>query len=267
MKLRYILLLLMLVGVLMSCGGEPNTLFDEASPENSVMEIYVTEKDSTEWYILSNLALEKEILEALKNTTATPVQGSTKDVKYPVYSFSIGSGDGWGLNMTWSNGYLWNRDGLVYKFDFNFPKLLAQYPFDKKERRSDSRFMLNERYLVLDEDGWNASLLERVDEPVPPAGITLDAVYDGEKIEAVFHNSGRSEWSFGTYYALHVKLGDGWYSVPVMPDKNWGFPDIGYTVQPGKNWEETYNLEMYGELPAGHYRLYAFGLTWEFDVL
>jgi hypothetical protein len=34
----------------------------------------------------------------------------------------------------------------------------------------------------------------------------------------------------------------------------------------GETWDETYHMEMYGDLPAGQYRFYAFGVTDEFTI-
>lgn len=267
MKFGKFLLTLGLAGMLVSCGtGEPNTLFDAASPESSVMIVYVSDADKTTSYWLVNDPLEEEILGKLKNTTAVPADVTTEDVTFPVYGFEIGTTDGWGLNMSWSNGYLYNRDGAVYAFDFDFEKLLKDYGFEKQDVWED-RYIACERYLVLDENGWNAGLMEPVEEDaLSPEGITMEATREGEKIHAVFRNNGTEEWTFGTYYSLQVRLGEEWYHVPVSPEENWAFNDIGYIVMPGGDWEETYSLAMYGDLPAGHYRMLAYGLTWEFDV-
>ncbi len=266
MKFGKLLLTLGLAGMLVSCGaGEPNTLFDTASPESSVMIVYVSDEDTTTEYWLVNDPLEHEILGKMKNTTATPADVTTEDVTFPVYGFEIGTTDG--LNMSWSNGYLYNRDGAVYEFDFDFEKLLKDYGFEKKQTVRVNRHILCERYLVLDENGWNADLMESVDEdPLAPEGITLEATRENEKIHAVFRNNGTEDWMFGMHCSLHVQLGDVWYYVPVSPENNWGTPDIGYELPSGGEWEETYNLTMYGDLPAGHYRMFAYGLTWEFNV-
>jgi len=43
--------------------------------------------------------------------------------------------------------------------------------------------------------------------------------------------------------------------------------DIGYYIQNGETQEKTYNLLMYGELPEGLYRLVAYELSVEFEIL
>ena len=168
--------------------------------------------------------------------------------------------------MAWSNGYLYNRDGEVYEFDFDFDDLLKDYDFEEKWSRSDGMALPCMRYLVQDENGWNADLMNPAAEPEAPDGITVEIDYTGETIEAAFRNDGTEPWGFGTYWSLQVNLDGVWYEVPTSPVSNWGFPDIGYELAAGGTWEETYHMEMYGDLPAGQYRFYAFGVTDEFTV-
>jgi len=252
--------------LLTSCGGGANTLFDTASPESSLMALYVYDGAEMVCYYLSDNPAEHEIIEKLKNTSAKPADVTTDDVKFPAYGFDIGSTDGWGLNMTWSNGYLYNRDGKVYEFDFDFDDLLTDYAFEEEWSRPDGMALPCMRYLVQDENGWNAALMNPAAEPEAPDGITVEIDYTGENIEATFRNDGTEPWGFGTYWSLQVNLDGVWYEVPASPVSNWGFPDIGYELAAGGTWDETYHTEMYGDLPAGQYRFYAFGVTDEFTV-
>ena len=252
--------------LLTACGGGANTLFDTASPESSLMVLYVYDGAEMVCYYLSDNAAEHEIIEKLKSTSAKPADVTTDDVKFPAYGFDIGSTDGWGLYMTWSNGYLYNRDGEVYEFDFDFDDLLTDYAFTEEWSRPDGRALPCMWYLVQDENGWNADLMNPAAEPEAPDRITVEIDYTGETIEATFRNDGTEPWGFGTYWSLQVNLGGVWYEVPTSPVSNWGFPDIGYELAAGGTWDETYHMEMYGDLPAGQYRFYAFGVTDEFTV-
>ncbi len=253
--------------LLTACGaGEPNPLFDTASPETSVMSLYVYDGTETVCYHFSDNTAEWEIINELKTTSAKPADVTTDDVKFPAYGFEIGSTDGWGLNMAWSNGYLYNRDGEVYEFGFDFEKLLTDYAFTEEWSYPDGLALPCMRYLVQDENGWNAELMNPAEEPVVPDGITVEIDYTGETIEAVFRNDGTEAWGFGTYWSLQVNLDGVWYDVPPSPVSNWGFPDIGYELAPGGTWDETYHMTMYDDLPAGQYRFNAFGVTDEFTV-
>ena len=267
MKFTKLTTVLLSAFLLTACGtGEPNTLFDTASPETSVMSLYVCEGAGTVRYRISDNPAEWEIINELKATSAKPAEVTTEDVEFPAYGFEIGSTDGWGLNMAWSNGYLYNRDGEVYEFDFDFGKLLEEYAFEEKDKWNSVLALPCKRYLVQDENGWNADLMNPAAEPEAPDGISVDIDYTGETIAATFRNDGTEEWNFGTYWSLQVNLDGVWYDVPTSPVSNWGFPDIGYGLAPGGTWDETYHMEMYGDLPAGQYRFYAFGVTDEFAI-
>lgn len=254
--------------LLTSCGtSEPNHLFETASPETSMMSIYVYDGTSTTCYRISDNPAEEEMLAKLANTSAVPAEVTTKDVELPVYGFEIGTTDGWGLNMAWSNGYLYNRDGAVYEFDFDFGGLLEDYSFEKADEWDSVLVLPCARYLAEDADGWNAELMSPVmKETAVQEGITLEIDYDGEKIDAVFWNYGTEDWSFGTSYSVQVNLDGIWYYVPTDPVTNWAFNSIGYVLEAGGDWEETYSLNMYGDLPAGLYRFVAYGLTAEFTI-
>ena len=266
MKFTKLTTVLLSAFLLTACGREPNTLFDTASPETSLMAFYVYDGSEMTCYWLSDDSLEWEIISKMKNTSAVPAEVTTDDVEFPAYGFELGSTDGWGLYMTWSNGYLYNRDGEVYEFDFDFDDLLNDYPFEEKWSRSDGMALPCMRYLVQDENGWNADLMNPAAEPEAPDGISVDIDYTGETIAATFRNDGTEEWNFGTYWSLQVNLDGVWYEVPASPVSNWAFPDIGYVLGAGETWDETYHMEMYGDLPAGQYRFYAFGVTDEFTI-
>jgi hypothetical protein len=66
--------------------------------------------------------------------------------------------------------------------------------------------------------------------------------------------------------SLISKLFDGvWYEIPPIPG-HWGFNDNGIIIQNGEVQEKTYDLTMYGSLPAGTYRFVAFGLSIESSI-
>lgn len=261
-----------LVSAVMSClllasCSDSNTLFESASPESSVMEIYVYDGERITDYYISDNPIETEILDRLGEVSAKETTVTTADVTTPIYGFSMGTGDGDGLMMAWSNGNLYNRDGSVYKFDFDFAAVLDEYDFSEMWSGEGILSMPCARNLVLDENGWNRTYLSVAEEKVAPDGIELEISYDGDgQIHAVYRNNGTEEWDFGEYYSLQAKLDGEWYTIPTTSEMNWGFIDIGYMLEPGGKWEQTYSLEMYGELPAGQYRIAAYGLTAEFTV-
>lgn len=254
--------------LLTSCAGSTNTLFETASPESSVMEIYVYDGERVIDYYISDDPAEREILSRLTEVSAKETRAvTTADVTLPIYGFGMGTGDGEGLLMAWSDGKLYDRDGSVYEFDFDFESVLSEYDFSELWSGDGILSVPCAKYLVLDENGWNKTYLSVAEDKESPGGIELEITYDGEgQIHAVYRNNGTEEWDFGAYYSLQANLDGEWYTVPSSPEQNFGFVDIGYMLESGGEWETTYSLEMYGELPAGLYRIVAYGLTAEFTI-
>ena len=57
---------------------------------------------------------------------------------------------------------------------------------------------------------------------------------------------------------LQVKLGDAWYFVPQVPGPSRSFVLIGTSasfLEPGQTAEQNYGFGLWGELPAGTYRM------------
>lgn len=274
MKKIRILLLLAALLLLTACATEPNTLFATAEPEGAVTVLYVCDGEKTIEYWLLNDPLEHEIIDKLTNTTAKPVADDEIDaceVTFPIYSMDIGTTDHGSLQMSWSNGYLYNRDGEVYRFKFDFAGLLKRYPFEEK-RQFDRKFILCERHLALGSDGWKPELMCPVPAAETPVGVTLDAAWDpeatnpGGALEVTFRNESDEQWIFGQRFHLGVCLDDVWYYVPSMPYGTWFFEDIAYLIEPGGTMTRRYDLTMYGDLPPGSYRFEAYGLIYPFTV-
>ncbi len=275
--LPFILILALLLS-LCACGSAGNTLFDDASPDTSVMSFYVFD-GSGGWHDwISDADTEREILAELAKVKATPVENFSSDkVSYPMYAVTIGSTDGRGLRMLWTNGYLITRYGEVYKFDYDFGKTMDSLDWGNEwtqppapgSRNGISHVsgMPNARYLALENGQWNSRYLKPADSPSPPANVTMELVeWTDEHVSVTISGSRADEWSYGRNFSLEVLLDGTWYVVPQTPEENWGFTSEAILLQPGKENRENYSLDMYGPLPAGHYRLVMYGLSVEQDI-
>ncbi len=269
MKIRLILAMLTLAALLVACGESgTNELFAQASPETSMMTLYLCDGEKTTVYRLSNLDSKREILAELANRTATPTEATPKDVSFPTYSLEIGSKDGFGLAMTFSNGLLFNKDGSVYEFDFEWKKILTSYGFDADGSYDGRAVGLVERPMVLGADGWEPSLMRKAAEPEPQyqTDLHLEATLDGDRIDAVYRNIGSSDSTIGKSFSIHVELDGEWYVVPPLPDRPMLFESIAIEIQAGNEFEISYSLAPYGELPSGKYRLWANRLGCMFEI-
>jgi hypothetical protein len=86
--------------------------------------------------------------------------------------------------------------------------------------------------------------------------------WDKDTVKVNIENNSGRDWMYGEHYGVQLLLDGVWYDVPPMPG-HWGFTDIGLIVRAGERHNMTYHLTMYGELPAGTYRLAAYGLSVE----
>ena len=265
--LAIISLCALLVGMA-SCGSTvSNGLMAGASPSTSALELnrYDGEKGYRSYIYDSKTTnnILKE-LDAVKADVAP--DWSLEDITLPVYGFWICATDGSGIFAAWSNGYWIAGDGTAYRFDFDFEQLEQAYQWEDGREFSDFSGFPCARYLTQDENGWHSMLLAPAEEPAPPGGITMAlGSWGKDEVSVTITNNSGAEWMYGEHYSLHVLLDGAWYTIPAIPG-HWAFNDIGLIVQDGEEQEKTYGLKMYGELPAGTYRLAGYGLSVEGEV-
>ena len=293
-----IALILLFTIVLTSCGGNvSNGLLDEASPETSALQFFYFDGET----VTSSFLFEQELVEeVLAKLDAVPVtlapNWSLEDITLPLYGFWIGGVSGWGVYATWSNGYWITNEGNAYTFDFDFDTL-QNYPWEGTRTFYSFAVFPNARILTQDDGMWSSLLLTPVgakdesmgngsedaltpppggDENDPPTeiepmvfwdvtGITMTLVdWNSEQVTVTIANENDEEWMYGEHFSLHVLLDGRWYDVPPLPD--WAVADIGLIVPAGGEVEHIYHLAMFGDLPAGTYRIAAYGLYVEFDL-
>lgn len=273
-----LLLTLALLLSLSGCGGDGNTLFANATPSTSVMTFSVFDGSEgfSDW--ISDNDVKREILAELSAVNAKAVDDWSPDkAVYPMYGVAIGTGDGMGLSMLWTNGYLITRTGEVYKFDYDFAAVMDSLDWGNEwtqepqtgSRRNISHVsgMPNDRYLALHDGRWNPEYLCPAGELTPPESISMSLNgWTAEKVSVTISSDSAEEWCYGEYFHLEVLLDGVWYYVPETPDQNWGFTSIGIILQPYDENEESYSLGRYGELPAGTYRLVVEGLSVESEI-
>ena len=246
---------------------QSNGLMDGASPGTSAMAFYCYDGENVYNSYIYDSKTTRSILDKLDAVKAKEAPGwSLDDIILPVYGFWMGTTDGLGLFAAWSNNYWIAQDGAVYSFDFDFGKLREEYPWTDESMFASFTLFPNARLLVQDENGWNSMLLTPAEEPVAPDGVAmaLDS-WDENAVTVNITNNNDAEWMYGEHYTLQTFLDGAWYEIPPVPG-HWGFNDVGLIVQGGETQEKTYDLTMYGSLPAGTYRLVAYGLSVENSI-
>lgn len=257
-----VILFTMMITGMTSCGksSSKNGLMEGASPGTSALALYHSDGTSVSCsYIYDSETIESVLGELDAVEAPFAPDWSLAEITYPIYGFWITATDGSGIFVAWSNGYWISQDGTAYRFHFDFADLVKEYRWsDKQEVLSFSDFPCA-RFLTQDESGWENMLLTPAAELDPPDGIamTLEA-WEKDTVKVAIANDRDTDWMYGEYYSLQVSLDGVWYEVPPMPG-HWGFHDIGLAIQAGEKREQIYHLGMYGELPAGTYRIVADG--------
>ena len=245
----------------------PNSLMAGASPSTSALTFYSHDGEKMYCSYIYDSKTTQGILDELAAVKAAEAKNwSLEDITFPIYGLSICAMDGFEIFAAWSNGYWISKDGTAYSFDFDFKKLEQDSPWMDKTDFSSFSFFPCARILVKDENGWNNRLLTAAADLETPDGVTMTLEsWDDETVSVNIVNNSGTEWMYGEHYYLQVSLDGVWYEIPATPG-NWGFNDIGLIVQDGEEQNKTYNLTMYGELPAGTYRLVAYGLSVETTI-
>lgn len=242
-----------------------NSLWDAASPGTSMISFSCF--DGKSGYTAYEHEEREQLLAELKATPAKRPDAIPYDrIKYPVYGNWIGTKDGRGLQMIWTNGILITRDGEAYEFDFDWEKLTAREWTQKREL--SGLVEIPGAYYLMNQNGqWNFSLMTAAEPEKAPADIEMIIKnHSRESVEVSLKNAGKEVWTYGADYSLKVLNGESWYAVPTIPTENWGFVSIGYELAPQQSADRTYSLAMFGELPAGNYKLNVNGCEAEFEL-
>ena len=257
--------------LLVSCGepvelGEPVHLFGHITDNEIIYGLSYRVCDGEQaisYRIPHEIAEEayREIFEKLYAVEAYPVTGAVRpEVEFPLYSVFVYDEEDYAQNVafTWSDGYLHDREGKVYAFDFDFASLIDEYGMTYREKYDvlDGVSAVAMYWIAQDADGWKSEWLNPVaDRMISEEIILTDAVFSDGILSFSLTNSGeRTMRTGGTDYSLHVKLDGIWYGVPTLPGTvTWDYiPEI----PAGETYEQKFPLrDHYGDLPAGTYRV------------
>lgn len=259
-KLTLILLLTITAAFFTGCGG--NTLFKGLSLKNTSLLLYKA-GDASSFdinYMYQGDDYKNKFLSALSSVTAAPAENwDFSDITFPLYGFYLNDSENREKYFAWSNGYLITQDGKMYKFAFDFEKVLNEYPFTEKNSFTTMSFFPCARQLMLKDGGWNYALMTKA-EPVHQYDVGLEFIGMEEgKVTCRFTNHMEDLYVFGEYYLLQVQGEDQtWYTVPAA--ETLSYHDLAYELSPGQSYDMTYYLAPYGDLPAGRYRILGGGL-------
>ena len=264
-----ILSLLILAAVL--CGirnGRRNdkggNILAGASPDTSALQMYYFDGETVVVRTLYDSDTEKEVI---KKINGIPLQAAEEDalsqMEPPFYGFWISGQDGFDISVAASGGVWLKNDGAVYYGDTDLSGLWEQMEGKDEDTWNALNFPNAGRL-----SAYHTIFLLKADEQTAevPEGLTLtvEDIGTSEITVRITNNSGE-EFSYGEYFSIQKQIDGQWYTVPVRAD-NVGFQDIAHILPNGESASETYNLDIYGTLEPGTYRLGVETLSADFLV-
>lgn len=104
----------------------------------------------------------------------------------------------------------------------------------------------------LEEAGDGAADQEETVSSSQEMTLSVEQVEDGIASVCI-HNGSGAEQTFSTYYSLEQEQKGQWY--PLTPVETLGFEDVAYRLEAGEQVTVTCDLNVFGLLAPGHYRL------------
>lgn len=235
-----------------------------ASPDTSALQMYYFDGETVVVRTLYDSDTEKEVI---KKINGIPLQAAEEDalsqMEPPFYGFWISGQDGFDISVAASGGVWLKNDGAVYYGDTDLSVLWEQMEGKDEDTWNVLSFPNAGRL-----SAYHTIFLLKADEQTAevPEGLTLtvEDIGTSEITVRITNNSGE-EFSYGEYFSLQKQIDGQWYTVPVRAD-NVGFQDIAHILPNGESASETYNLDIYGTLEPGTYRLVVETLSADFLV-
>ena len=174
-----------------------------------------------------------------------------------MYGIRIGRKDGTFAGITWIDGYVFMENGDVYKADIDF-KSIKKYTWQDRYRYESSLTSFPNMYYIAKNNGkWDKKFLDKSGK-LKSCGIIINSCrLNGSKLEVKLKNTTKNELCYGEGFTLQARIGGKWYNIPAQ--REMAFNDIAHILKAGGITEMTYDLSAYGQLPAGEYRIVAYG--------
>ena len=235
-----------------------------ASTDTSAFQMYYFDGETVVVRTLYDSGTEKEVI---KKINVIPLLAAEEDalsqMEPPFYGFWISGQDGFDISVAASGGVWLKNDGAVYYGDTDLSVLWEQMEGKDEDTWNVLNFPNAGRL-----SAYHTIFLLKADEQTAesPEGLTMTVEDIGTSgITVRIANNSGEEFSYGEYFSLQKQIDGQWYTIPVRAD-NVGFQDIAHILPDGESASETYNLDLYGTLEPGIYRLVVETLFAEFLV-
>ena len=235
-----------------------------ASPDTSAFQLYYYDGETVMVRTLYDSSTEKEVIKRINDI---PLQAAEEQalsqMETPFFGIWISSGEGYDISVTASGGVWLRNDGAVYYGDTDLSVLWEQMEGKDEDIWNVLNFPNAGRL-----SAYHTIFLLKADEQTAesPEGLTMTVEDIGtSEITVLIANNSGEEFTYGEYFSLQKQIDGQWYAMPVRA-YNIGFQDIAHILPDGESASETYNLDIYGTLEPGIYRLVVETLLAEFLV-
>ena len=262
----FIILFLAVEGVLFAVflykNDKGGNILVGASPDTSAFQLYYYDGETVMVRTLYDSSTEKEVIKRINDI---PLQAAEEQalsqMETPFFGIWISSGEGYDISVTASGGVWLRNDGAVYYGDTDLSFLWREMEGSDEDTWNVLNFP-NAGHLSV----YHSCFLLKADE-LPAEGtegvsMNIEDIGTSEITVLIANNSGE-EFTYGEYFSLQKQIDGQWYTMPVRAD-NVGFQDIAHILPDGESASETYNLDIYGTLEPGMYRLVVETLSAEF---
>ena len=248
-----------------SSNGKGGNILAGASPDTSALQMYYFDGESVAVRRVYDSGQEKELI---KKINAIPLQeaeeSALSQMDFPFYGFWFSDKDGYDIDVTASGGIWLKNDGAVCYGDTELSLLWEQMEGNDEDDTLNVLDFPNAGHLY----SYHRFFLMKVDEQSAEnqEGLTMTVEDIGtSEITVRITNDSGEEFSYGENFSLQKQIDGQWYMIPVRAD-NIGFQDIAHILPNGESVSETYDLDIYGTLEPGIYRLVVETLGAEFLV-
>ena len=246
-------------------NGKGGNILAGASPDTSAFQMYYFDGETVAVRTLYDRGKEKKLI---KKINAIPLleaeESALSQMDIPFYGFWSSNKDGHDISVAASGGVWLKNHGTVYDGNTELSLLWEQMEGNDEDDTLNVLDFPNAGRL----SAYHSIFLLKADEQTEegPEGLTMTVEDIGtSEITVRITNKSGEDFSYGEYFSLQKQIDGQWYTIPVRAD-NVGFQDIANILPDGESASETYNLDIYGTLEPGVYRLVVETLGAEFLV-
>ena len=246
----------------------PNELTDNATLD-STFSLFVYDGETTIHRVIFDWTIRRRAFDELRNVPAVRVTDWTlDDITLPIYGISMTTRYRRSEYAAWSNGFWITHAGDVYRFDFDFESFIERRQWHPRYTRFKGFLDFPNAFnLTRDSEGWRTTLLTPRAELNPPEGIEMAFVSNtNENVTFTLTNNNDAYWSYGMGFWIDALLDGVWYPIPTAPGRGLEILGIAFHIKAGQTETSTYDLNAFGDLPPGTYRLVKYGMYVVFEI-